>query len=327
MDFGTFSIFLAVALPLFATYQLGSVAGIFSERSGVANVAIEGNMILGAVLYVVLLEVFRNESGMNMVEPLAIVLSIFITMFLAGIYMMLLSHITNKYMGDHIIIGTGMNLLAPALAFMLYFFLSPTASTLHSTSISVLYGDYMKVIQDGVPRSYYLTYLHIAFVAVAIIVSVIAAWVLNNTVFGLRLRSSGENPYSLETAGVSVAKTRRNALYIAGMLSSLAGIAFMTKGTFYFTVKGSGFLAIGIMILGQYRISYAMIGSLIMASLIGFFETVGPASGILADVEFLDEYSIIMKSIPFIVPLIGLMIFRKSYVPKAVGKNFKKDQR
>ncbi len=327
MDFGTFSVFLAVALPLFATYQLGSVAGIFSERSGVANVAIEGNMIIGAVLYAVLFEIFRNDAGMNMPDAIALILSVSLTLIISSFYMMILSYTTNRYMADHIIVGTGMNLLAPALAFMLFFFASPTATALHSTSIKVVYDSSWNVVHDGVARGLYLNYLHIAFVIVAIVVSLLAAWFLNETKFGLRLRSSGENPYSLETAGVSVAKTRMTALYIAGMLSSLAGIAFMTKGTFFFTVKGSGFLAIGIMILGQYRVSGAFIGSVIMATLIGFFEVVGPFSGILADVAFLDTYSIIMKAIPFIIPLIGLMIFRKAYVPKAVGKNFKKDQR
>ncbi len=327
MDFGTFTIFLAVAFPLFATYQLGATAGIFSERAGVANVAIEGNMIIGAVLYAVLFSIFSDASGLAMPQWIAITLAIIITMFVAGFYMMILSHITNKYMGDHIIVGTGMNLLAPALAFLMWFFISPAASpTSHSAIIDIVYNSNINVMQDKL-RFFNLTWLQISFVVMAIVISIVAAWFLNETKFGLRLRSSGENPFALETSGVSVARTRRTALYIAGMLSSLAGMAFLSKGTFFFTVKGSGFLAIGIMIIGQYRIGGAFIGSVLLAVLIAFFDVVGKESGILPDVMFLQNYSFIMRTIPFIVPLIGLMVFKKSYAPNAVGKNFKKDQR
>ncbi len=327
MDFSSLTIVLAVALPLFAVYQLGSVAGIYSERSGVANVAIEGNMIIGAVIYAVFFQILTNSSGINMPEVLAIIISVTSSMLLSATYMLLLSHATNKYMADHIIVGTGMNLLAPALAFLLYFLLSPNVPELHPTNFKIIYGSYMNVVNDGVSRPFTLQYIHIIFVVIAIAVSVATAWLLNETRFGLRLRSSGENPYSLETAGVSVAKTRRTALYIAGMLSSLAGIAFTTKGTFFFTVNGSGFIAIGIMLLGQYRISGTLIGSLIMSLFIGFFETTIYLTGPISNIDFLKEFNTLMKIIPFIIPLIGLMIFRKSYVPKSVGKNFKKDQR
>ncbi len=325
MDINSLSILLAFILPLYAVYQLGSLAGIFSERAGVANVAIEGNMILGAVLYAVLFQIISGIEGMN--EIAAIVISLVLTTSLASTYMMLLSHATNKYMGDHIIIGTGMNLLAPAIGFLLYFMFSPNVPALHPTNFTINYGDYMNIINNGVVREKELLWIHVVFAIGAIVIAIISAWVLNKTKFGLRLKSSGENPYALETSGVGVAKTRRNALYIAGMLSALAGAAFVSKDTFFFTVKGSGFLAIGIMILGQYRVFGTIIGSVLMAVLIGYFDAVVFLHGPIANSEIMRQYQVLLKAIPFIIPLIGLMIFRKSYVPKSVGQNFKKDQR
>ncbi len=307
--------FLAAFICLYAVYQLASLAGLFSERSGTANVAIEGNMIVGAIVFVLIYQLLGFDKDIY-----SVLLAIIITVPLAGLYMMLLSILTNRYFADHIVAGTGMNLLAPALMMMLYWILSPTVVGYNRPGSVLFIIPQWYVTIDGFSTD--LSYLHIFLVLLTILITVICYLTLNKTRFGLRLKSSGENPYSLETSGISVKKTRTIALYLSGILSSLAGIVFVTKGTFFFTVNGSGFLAIGILILGQYRVIGTTIGSVVLALFIALFDTLPLFLG-----SGVAQLTYMMKIIPFVIPIIGLIIFKKSYVPKAVGTNFKKDQR
>ncbi len=318
--------FLGVFLPLYCVYQLGSLAGLFSERSGVANVAIEGNMLVGAVLFSII-----QQLLLQTLTPLvALVLSILISIPLAALFMLLLSLMTNRYMADHIISGTAMNILAPALMILLYLVLSPNVQMVDgspkwSGNIPALVNEWIINLKVNGSTNISLNWIYFVYLALTLIILIVSIFTLNKTAFGNRLKASGENPYSLETAGISVAKTRRTSLYIAGLLSSLAGIIFATKGTFFFTMKGSGFIAIGIIILGQYRILGTVIGSLVMASFIGMIDTLEFMKG-TSDLEFLKQINL-LKAIPYILPLLGLVFLKTSYVPKSVGKNFKKDQR
>ncbi len=315
---------LATAIPLYCVYQLGSLAGIFSERSGVANVAIEGNMIVGAVLFSILFEVFTMNMGMG--TGISIIIGILITIPSSALFMMLLGILTSRYQADHIIAGTGLNILAPLLMLMIYLLVSPNSGgDVRPSKIMLDLSDWILYTYPGGYENSEMNWLFILLLIATIVILMWASFYLNKTKFGLRLKASGENPYSLETAGISVAKTRYKALFIAGMLSSLAGIAFVSKDTFFFTVNGSGFLAIGVLILGQYKIKGTMIGSIVLALFISFFDILplylGVGSGLL------NKYTNVMKMIPFLIPLIGLMFLKTSYSPKQVGKNFKKDQR
>ncbi len=321
----TLATFLGIFLVLYTTYQLGALAGIFSERSGVANVAIEGNMIVGAVLFSLIYNNLTHAGGPELSQLYAFIIAIVIAIPSAGLFMMLMALLTNRYLADHIIAGTGLNLLAPALMLLMYNWLYVGASdTLVLSSILLNTKDFV-INVDG---NTYMNWLIVFFVLLTLLLLIISSWTLNKTKFGLRLRSSGENPYALETSGISVVKTRTIALFIAGMLSSLAGAAFMmSHDAFFFTVKGSGFIAIGIMILGQYKVIGTFFGSIVLAAVIALIKTVITLHAGIPDGSFISENSYALNALPFVIPLIGLIILRKSYVPKAVGKNFKKDQR
>ncbi len=318
--------FLSVFIPLYCVYQLGSLAGLFSERSGVANVAIEGNMIVGAVVFSIIQQLMVVHFSPLISFATALVLGV----ILSGLFMMLLAIMTNRYLADHIIAGTALNILAPALMILLYMVLSTNVETgsgspVWSGNIPPIISDWnWHLTIDGKSNNDFNT-MYLVILVITILILFLSNFALNKTKFGLRLKSSGENPYALETAGISVKKTRTTALYIAGMLSSLAGIAFAIKGPFFFTVKGSGFLAIGILIMGQYRIKGTVIGSLLLATFIGTFDTVEILKG-TSDLGFIKNVNI-LKMLPYLIPLVGLIFLRTSYVPKAVGTNFKKDQR
>lgn len=316
--------YINLLLILFCVYELASLAGLFSERSGIANIAIEGSMIIGAVVFGICYENFFEITGSNTSATIAI--SLIITVPSSALFSMLLAILANRYKADQIIAGTGMNLLAPVLGFLLYNIFTVQGHDLQQTSILITINDWQIPIDTGsaVPNRD-LNWFVIMFIGFTIIAMAVTAYILNKSTFGLRLKSSGENPYALETSGVSVNKMRYIAIYISGCLSSMAGIIFIVKGNFFFTVNGSGFLALGVLILGQYKVIGTMIGSIVLAAFISFFNTL---PGVLGYGGAVDSLSNIMYTIPFIIPIIGLIIFRKnSFAPKAVGTNFKKDQR
>lgn len=307
-----FSIFIKLFssfLVLYSIYQLGSLSGLFSERSGTANIAIEGNIIVAASIFAI---IWAAMSGTGILPYISLIISIFISVFISSFYILLLGFITNKYFANQIIVGTGLNLLAPALGFFLYGFLVADSST----SVAPSFGNWIIFVKGNQFQT-----LFIYFIITVIIIVLISIFILNKTVFGLRLKSAGENPYSLETSGHSVFKMRMMALWISGILSSFAGVIFLTKSTFSFTVNGAGFLSLGILILGQWRVSGTVIGSIIFAFFISFFQNWTIVFPDYKDLQYL------MNIIPFIIPLIGLMIFKSHSAPKVVGTNFKKDQR
>ncbi len=302
-------------LFLYSIYQLASLAGVFSEKSGVVNIAIEGNMLLTAALFAVYW-IALPETIQNIPE-LRLFISIFLAILSGMVYVLLLSYFTNRYLADHVIVGTGMNLLAPALAILIY--LSTVAPNgIENIQMAGEFNHWM-IFYDA---STSLNKLAIWMAGSAVLIALGSAWYLNETKGGLRIRTSGENPYSLETAGISVSKTRRKALLIAGALSGLAGSIFLIMTpTFGFTVTGSGFLAIAILIMAGHKVSGTMFYSAILAVFMTVFNSwlkLVPGSVIPADV---------MMTLPFIFPIIGLIIFRNRSIPSAVGKPFSKNQR
>ncbi len=302
------------ALFLYAIFQLASIAGLFSQNAGIVNIGIEGNMIISAALFATLWELM--PESISAIPELHLFISIVITIILGVLYMSLLSLFTNRYYANQVVVCTGMNLLAPALAIMLWL------STYGNGSESILTAGKFNYWVIVYGKSTPLNTLALWMAGVAIVIAIVSAYVLNKTSYGLRLKASGENPYSLETAGVSVKRTRREAILISGALSSLAGVVFiLSNPTFYFGVAGSGFLAIAIMVMGGFRILGTAFFSIVFAIFLAVFNNwlrISPDSQIGADA---------MMALPFILPIFGLLIFKKSEGPKAAGNNFKKDQR
>lgn len=299
-------------LFLYSIYQLGSLAGLFSESSGVANIAIEGNMIIGATLFAISYQMM--PESISSMPQLNLFISIMISIILSSVYMLLLALFTNRYLADHVIVGTGMNLLAPALALILALSTIANRETIEMGSAFV---HWTTNVNGYIP----FNKLCLWMLGVTLMITIASWFYLNKTQGGLRLKSSGENPYSLETAGISVAKTRTKSIFISGLLSGLAGAIFIINTpTFNFTVLGSGFISIAILIMSGYKVMGTMVYSIIFSILMAVFTNwlyIDPTS----------TNSDVMLAIPFLIPIIGLLVFRNHNSPAAVGKNFKKDQR
>lgn len=300
---------LSTFLMLFTVYSMASMSGLISEKSGIVNIGIEGTMVIGAAWFALMYGVLSPE--MNSVLKLLISLSVSIS--ISALYIQLLSVATITFMSDHVIAGTGLNLLAPSLAILCSGLLTGKTSFIDKPNLDA----FLHTTTYG----YDFQMLFIWMAIIAIIILLIGAYILNKTRMGLRLETAGENPYALEASMVSVTSVRYKAIFIAGLLAGFAGSVYAMDAQFYFTVKGSGFIALGILIFGQWTFRGITIGSALIASLISIFQNWVFAFGLNP------QTGVLMSAIPFIIPLIGLLIFKSSNGPTAVGKPFRKDVR
>ncbi len=301
----TTGLFITSFITFFTIYSLASLSGLLSERSGVVNIGIDGSMIMGALTFVSMLQVNPFMEFFGGFAPfVAVLIAVIATM----LYSTLFSIVTINYMGDQVIAGTAINMIAPAFSLIIMKSIFET----NTLTFSNLSQGWLGTID-----TFAFTMMIISFLIIGVI------WViLSKTKWGLRLKSAGENPYALETSGVSVLKTRWISITLAGALSGIAGALFpIALGTSAFggTVNGSGFIALAILLVGQWKVLGIILTSLAFSIL-----TSTANMWTNFDINFPSE---LINIIPFIIPIIVMIIVKSSSGPESVGKPFKKDMR
>jgi len=255
---------LFYAIPL----MIVALAGVFAERSGIINLALEGIMIFGAfigVLFVhlcqkyevfVLLADNANWGQMQLFE----LLGMLIAALLGAAFAMLLGFAAINLKADQTISGTALNMLAPALVL---FFVRIIAN---QEELRLYKGDAAEwfMIKKGMlgladKNSFFVnTFLNKVYIAtyVCILLFIICSVILYKTRFGLRLRSCGENPQAADSLGINVVKMRYSGVAISGALAGMGGFVYalttsncMSNGD----VAGFGFLALAVMIFGNWK--------------------------------------------------------------------------
>lgn len=306
---GTTALIITSILALIAAFSLTSLGGLMSERSGVINIALDGKMIIGGMVWATLMATPGFRDGLGSFAP-------FMGLIIAGLagaaYSTLFSFATVNMMSDQIITGTALNMIAPALALIL------TTAIFGKDSIS--WSSTSAGWADAVNTT------AIWFAIIAVVVLALAWFIIAKTKAGLRFKSAGENPYALETAGVSVARTRWISLTIAGFLAAMGGAAAMIFiQTFNGSVNGIGFISLGILILGRWKVWGVGIGALVIAAAMGVMKSWDQIGGGVPEE--------IMQMIPFILPLLVMILFKiflkekEDAAPRDAGKPFKKDIR
>ena len=293
---------LIYATPLIFT----SLGGTFSERSGIVNVGLEGIMIMGAFSSVVFNLTFAGTFGKA--TP-------WIALLFAGliglIFSLLHAVATINFRADHIISGTVINLMAPALAVFL---------------VKVFYG---KGQTDNIQQSFgYWDFPLLNKIPVignvAIAVSFIAWFVLFKTRFGLRLRSVGEHPQAADTLGINVYLMRYSGVMISGVLGGFGGAVFAQQISVNFsgsTIAGQGFIAMAAMIFGKWNPIGAMLASLFFG-LSQSLSVVGTQIPVISSIP-----SVYLQIAPYVLTILVLAIFLgKSTGPKANGINYIKSK-
>lgn len=278
---------------------LAALGGMFSERSGVVNIALEGIILFGALAAAVSVErleaLFGPAPWLPWVGALA-------GMGVGGLLALLHATVSLRYRADQIVSGTALNLLAygaPGLV------------------LSALYGNATssKEVQSRLPQFFDLSIpVYLAFLLVPL-----SFWVLFKTPWGLRLRAVGEHPLAADTLGVDVFRIRYQAVVLSGLLAGLAG-AYLSIGFLNQFVRGMsagmGFIALAAMIFGRWH----PLGILLSTLLFGF------TSALSIQLQGTEIFpAVLVQAFPYVVAILVLAGFMgKSRPPGAVGRPYEK---
>ena len=335
---------LIYAVPL----MIVALAGIFAERSGIINLALEGIMIFGAfagVLFVRLVQMWgwfdaAKAAGDWISLQGFMVLAMLVAAALGSLFSLLLAFAAINLRADQTIGGTALNLMAPALVLFfvrilanqntLQMYTGDSASWFMVKKAMFGYGrkDEMGFLGDTfLNKVYFATYL-------CIIIFIILSVILYKTRFGLRLRSCGENPQASDSLGINVVKMRYAGVSISGALAGMGGFVYAlttTNCSANGDVAGFGFLALAVMIFGNWK-PLNVAGA---ALLFGLFKCIAAS---YASLDINGDGVFLLKNLgintnfyrmlPYLITLIVLAFTSKSSrAPKAEGIPYDKGTR
>lgn len=297
---------------------LVALGGCFSEHSGVINLGLEGIMVMGALGGALTMRYLpANLPGVFVVFAVLLVAIIF-----GLLYSCLLGFACINLKADQTIIGTALNMLGNAAAVVFVKAIN-TAANPDDVSATIKYiGPKKKFIH------YFGSFEFNWFMVIAIIAVVVSFHILYKTRFGLRLMACGEHPQAASSVGINVYKMRWAGVLISGLLAGLGGICYILAGVsewkFENGVAGFGFLALAVMIFGQWK----PIRIALSALLFGAFRAL---SNVYNGFDFLTALNIpgsVYNMMPYIISLIVLAFSSKnSKAPKAEGIPYDKGMR
>ena len=330
---------LIFAIPL----MIVALAGVFAERSGIINIALEGIMVFGAFIGVLFVRIFismgfRPESGQIM-----LILVILVTMLFGGLFSLLLAYASINLKADQTIGGTALNLLAPALVLFLIILISQQSlltidSKYSSADYFMLFQEDfglgtkvqnpLGVIGDILFNKVYLTTLY------AIILYIFLSLILYKTKFGLQLRACGEHPQAADSVGINVYKMRYIGTFISGCLAAVGGFIYALTAsgcTSNGDVAGLGFLALAVMIFGNWKPIPVALAALLFGALkcisVGYLYIDFNNDGIYA-LSNLGISPHLYRTLPYLITLVVLAFTSKnSKAPKAEGQPYDKGKR
>lgn len=300
-----------------------ALAGCFSERSGIINLALEGEMIFGAFIGALCVNAWQVSGTFVDNQQLMFVLALLISGVAGALFSLLLSFAAIKLKVDQTIAGTALNMLAPAifLTVCLVFFNQEKLVMNPMPNYVILHkGDMNPLYEIFCNKAYISTYIIFGLFVV------LSIWLYKSKI-GTHLRACGEHPQAADSVGINVYKMRFLGTTISGFLAGVGGYAYIatvSAGTAESSVGGMGFLALAIMIFGNWNPVGIFFGSL----LFGFLKCIGPLAGQISFLNSLGLDIYFYNIIPFVIVIIVLIISRnKSGCPKAEGIPYDKGQR
>ena len=324
------------AIPL----MIVALAGVCAERSGVINLALEGIMIFGAFMGVIFVRMFQGAGWTQDQGQIIMIISLFLTGICGIAFSMLLAFSAINLRADQTIGGTALNMLAPAIV-MFFIYMIVQQNTMGMAEGGAAGWFMIKPQTFGLPKGYSWGPIIDLFINkvylttyICIIIFVIVSIFLYKTKTGLRLRSCGENPQAADSLGINVHKMRYLGVGLTGFLAGVGGFTFsMTTAnmTSNGDVAGYGFLALAVMIFGNWTPLNIAFGSI----LFGLFKCIAATYSTLDingdGVFMLNELGIspyVYRMLPYIITLVVLAFTSKnSRVPKAEGIPYDKGQR
>lgn len=306
---------MLVAAPII----IAALGGLFSERSGIVNIALEGIMTIGA---------FTAASVCVLLEESAVAAYAgwigLLTAIIAGVlYSSILAVATINLKADQTIAGTAVNMLSTGLSVYLcqiIFKQQRTRSFLKGISQikAVPFFSKIPLLGGMLFKNIYPT-IFIAFALVAVVY-----FVINKTVFGLRLKACGENPHAAASVGIDVYKIRWAGVLLSGAFAGLAGGAMVLTAGIQFSaasIHGVGFISVAALIFGKWK----PLGVLGAGIFFGFSSAVGTYASLIPVIQKIPgEF---FSTIPYIFTIFALVMFSgKTVAPKAEGQIYEKGQ-
>ncbi|WP_394967930.1 ABC transporter permease [Candidatus Allofournierella merdipullorum] len=335
---------LTYAVPL----MIVALAGVFAERSGIINLALEGIMIFGAfigVLFVNLTQkagVFAEAKAAGDWVALQgfMVLAMLVAAIMGAVFSLLLSFASVNLKADQTIGGTALNLLAPALV-LFFIRIIANQNTLQmaegdSASWFMIKKSFFGYGRNDEMGFFGRTFIDKTYLAtyICILLFIVLSILLYKTRFGLRLRSCGENPQAADSLGINVYVMRYAGTTISGALAGMGGFVYaLTTANCASTgdVAGFGFLALAVMIFGNWK----PLNIACSALLFGLFKCIaasyasidinGDGVFLLADLGISPHF---YRMLPYLITLLVLAFTsKKSRAPKAEGIPYDKSTR
>lgn len=307
------SLFVAVPLVIVA------LAGLFSERSGVVNIALEGMMVMGAFIGAFVMGIIAKNTGLE--GNLLFIIGMIVAITAGMLFSIFHAYASVNMKANQIISGTALNLFAPAFAvFMANAITGFSKVKYPAISFFIREVPLLSKIPVLGPIMFTKTYIS---VYVGIFILIAAYIVLYKTRFGLRLRACGEHPQAADAAGINVYKMRYAGVLISGALAGLGGLFYIVPITgnydASFSVSGYGFLALAVLISGQWKPKRI----LIIALLFGFASKVSTMTSLIPILGNLNLSTEILRLFPYVATLIVLAFTSKnSQAPRAVGEPY-----
>ena len=303
----------------FIPLMIVALGGMYSERSGIVNIALEGIMLISAFTSILFISTFQAQIG----GQTTLVLAIFIAALTGMLVSVFHAYAAINLKADQVISGVAINMFAPAFAIYTARIVGTTQQVhfVNEYRIDSIYflGNIPVIGPWFFQNTYITTYL-------GLIILVVAWFVLYKTPFGLRLRACGEHPQAADSLGINVYKIRWLAVLISGALAGLGGLVLIVPTSIVFnaTVNGYGFLALAVLIFGQwkpYRIALA-------AFFFGFMQAIAASHSGIDVLRALNIPAHFYRMLPYVATLVVLAFTsKKSMAPRAAGKPYDKGAR
>ena len=311
------------SLPVMIPLLLVALGGMFSERSGVINIALEGIMLAGAFAGTICVYLVQ---GTNMDAQVILLVGMVVAAVAGALYSLLLGVAAIHLKADQTISGTALNMLVPAFMLLVckMTFMSDGVTTNVAFYIQKIpgLGDIPLIGQLFFQKTY-------ATVGIGIVILIIATVFFYNTKLGLRLRACGEHPQAADSVGINVYRMRYLGVTLSGVLGGIGGFFYAVNimdgnSNGHTGVAGFGFLALAVMIFGQWRPMSIFFAAMFFAVL----RTVAYSVPLIPFLANLGINNAIYKMLPYVATMVILAFTsKKSKAPKAEGIPYDKGQR
>lgn len=305
---------LYTAAPLIFT----ALGGVFSERSGVVNIGLEGLMLFGAFIGIITTLTVQSALG-----PAAPWIALFIAAIAGGIFALLHAVASITLRADQVVSGVAINFLAAGLSI---FLIKKIFGKGQTDFISYRLGKIDVPFLSDIPVIGRIFFSNIPWTSyIAIGIAFVVWYVIYKTPFGLRLRSVGEHPMAADTMGINVNRMRYIGVVLSGVFAGFGGAVYAASISGNFsagTIAGQGFLALAAMIFGKWH----PIGALGAALFFGLAQSLSITG---AQIPLLQDIPTVYLTIaPYVLTILALAgVVGRADAPKAIGTPYEKGKR